>query len=180
MGIRILGLKGWQRPYWGSRWTMRTATPGTRTGSNSFFSNMHMIHVYMPIFQSESKSWVYKCDKGHVEGPGEPWEWQPQGLGQGVVHFFKYACDTCLHANFSMRIQIFRFQEWQKPCQGSRWTMRTATPGTRTGSNSFFQICIWYMFIWQFFNRNPNIEVKSLTQVMLRVQVNHENDNPRN
>ena len=138
MGIRISRSQGGHIPYQGSRWTMRTATPGTRTGSNSFFSNMHMIHVYMPIFQSESKSWVYKCDKGHVEGPGEPWEWQPQGLGQGVVHFFKYAYDTCLYANFSMGIRISRSQGGHIPYQGSRWTMRTATPGTRTGSNSFF------------------------------------------
>ena len=85
------------------------------------FSNMHVIHVYIPIFQWESKSLGFKSDKSHVKGPGEPWERQPQGPGQGVIHFF--------------------------------------------------QICIWYMFIWQFFNGNPNIEVKSLTQVMLRVPV---------
>ena len=45
--------------------------PGTRTGSSSFFSNMHLIHVYMPIFQWESEILGYKCDKSHVEGPGE-------------------------------------------------------------------------------------------------------------
>ena len=138
MGIRISRSQGWQKPCQGSRWTMRTATPGTRTGSNSFFSNMNMIHVYMPIFQWESKFWVYKCDKGHLEGPGEQWEWQPQGPGQGVAHFFKNVYDTCLHANFSMGIQILRSQGWQIPYRGSRWTMRMATPGTRTGSNSFF------------------------------------------
>ena len=31
MGIRILRLQGWQKPCWGSRWTMSTTTPGTRT-----------------------------------------------------------------------------------------------------------------------------------------------------
>ena len=50
MGIRISRLQVWQRQYRGSRRTMRTATSGTRTGSSSFFSNIHMIHVYMPIF----------------------------------------------------------------------------------------------------------------------------------
>jgi hypothetical protein len=53
-----------------------------------------------------------------------------------------------------MGIRIFRFHGWQKPCRGSRWTMRMATPGTRTGSSSFFQICMWYMFICKFFNGN--------------------------
>ena len=48
-----------------------------------------MIHVYMPIFQKKSKFRGYKCDKGHVEGPGEQRERQPQGPGQGVVHFFQ-------------------------------------------------------------------------------------------
>ena len=78
----------------------------------------------MPIFQWESKFWVYKCDKGHLEGPGEQWEWQPQGPGQGVVHFFKNVYDTRLHANFSMGIQILRSQGWKIPYRGSRWTMR--------------------------------------------------------
>ena len=41
-----------------------------------------------------------------------------------------------------MGIRILRWQRWQKPCRGSRWTMRTATPGTRTGNSS---ICMWYM-----------------------------------
>ena len=35
------------------------------------------------------------------------------------------------------------------------------------------------MFICQFFNQNPNLEFTSVTKVMSRVQVNHENDNPR-
>ena len=35
------------------------------------------------------------------------------------------------------------------------------------------------MFICQFFNGNPNFEVTSVTQLMSRVQVNHENNNPR-
>ena len=35
------------------------------------------------------------------------------------------------------------------------------------------------MFICQFFNGNPNFEVTSVTQVMSRVQVNHENNIPR-
>ena len=156
MGIRILRLQVWQRSCRGSRWTMRTATRGTRTGSCSFFqiclwymficqffsgnpnfgvtrvtnsilrvqvnnedgnprdqdrellifSNMHMIHVYMPIFQWESKFRGHRGDKFHIKGPGEQWEWQPQGQGRDVAHFF--------------------------------------------------QICIWYMFICQLFNENPN------------------------
>ena len=142
MGIRISRSQGWKIPYRGSRWTMRMATPGTRTGSNSFFSNMNMIHVYMPIFQWESKFLDYKGDKRNIEGPGEQREWRPQGLGQGVIQYFTHACDTCLYANFSWRIRILRLQGWQKPCWGSRWIMRTATPGTRTGSISFFQIFI--------------------------------------
>ena len=35
------------------------------------FSNMLMIHVYMPIFQWESKFRGHKGDKFHIEGPGE-------------------------------------------------------------------------------------------------------------
>ena len=46
-----------------------------------------MIHVYMSIFQWESEFRGYKCDKGNIEGPGEQRERQPQGPGQGVVHF---------------------------------------------------------------------------------------------
>ena len=53
------------------------------------FSNMHVIHVHMPIFQWESEFCGYKVDKGHNEGPGEQRERQPQGPGQGVVHFFQ-------------------------------------------------------------------------------------------
>ena len=102
------------------------------------FSNMLMIHVYMPIFQWESKFRGHKGDKFHIEGPGEQWGRQPKGPGQGVAHFFKYAYDTCLYANFSMGIQISGSQGWQIPYQGSRWTMRMATPGTRTGCSSFF------------------------------------------
>ena len=26
-------------------------------------------------------------EKGHIKGPGEQQEWQPQGPGQGVIHF---------------------------------------------------------------------------------------------
>ena len=52
------------------------------------FSNMNVIHVHMPIFQWESEFCGYKVDKGHIEGPGEQRERQPQGPGQGVVHFF--------------------------------------------------------------------------------------------
>ena len=143
MGIRFSRSLGGHTPYKGSRWTMRTATPGTRTGSNSFFSNMHMIHVYMPIFQSESKSWVYKCDKGHVEGPGEPWEWQPQGLGQGVVHFFKYVCDTYtwplshFDSKFGLPLKnwhinmyhMYIWKKWTTPYPGP-WSCRSrCSPG---------------------------------------------------
>ena len=35
------------------------------------------------------------------------------------------------------------------------------------------------MFIYQFFNGNPNFEVTSVTKVMSRVQVNNEDGNPR-
>ena len=179
MGIRILRLQVWQRSCRGSRWTMRTATQGTRTGSCSFFqiclwymficqffsgnpnfgvtrvtnsilrvqvnnedgnprdqdrellifSKMYMIHVYMLIFQWESKFWGHKGDKFHIEGPGEQWEWQPQGPGQGVIHFF--------------------------------------------------QPYMWYMFICQFFNENPNFWITMVTKEILRVQVNKENGNPR-
>ena len=69
-----------------------------------------MIYVYMPIFQWESEFRGYKCDKGKIKGPGEQRERQLQGPGQGVVHFFKYACDTCSYANFSMGIQISGLQ----------------------------------------------------------------------
>ena len=68
-----------------------------------------MIHVFMSIFQWESEIWGYKSDKGHIKGPGEQQE--RQGSGQGVVHFFKYECDTCLHANFSMGIRILWLQD---------------------------------------------------------------------
>ena len=53
------------------------ATPGIRTGSSSFFSNIHMTYGYMPIFQWESEFQGYKCDKGNIEGPGKQREWQP-------------------------------------------------------------------------------------------------------
>ena len=43
----------------------------------------------MPIFPRESKFRSFKGDKGHIEGPGEQREQQPQGLGQGAIHFFK-------------------------------------------------------------------------------------------
>ena len=52
------------------------------------FLNMHVIHVHMPIFQWESEFCGYKVDKGHIKGSGEQRERQPQGPGQGVVHFF--------------------------------------------------------------------------------------------
>ena len=71
---------------------------------------MRVIHVHMPIFQWESEFRGYKCDEGNIEGPGEQRERQPQRLGQGVVHFFKYAYDTCLYANFSKKIQNPRLQ----------------------------------------------------------------------
>ena len=51
-----------------------------------------IIHVHRLLFQWESEFRGYKYDTGHVEGPGEPWEQQPQGPGQGVVHFFQ----TCM------------------------------------------------------------------------------------
>ena len=35
------------------------------------FSNMHVIHVYRPIFQWESEFLGYKGDKSHVKGSGE-------------------------------------------------------------------------------------------------------------
>ena len=39
------------------------------------FSKMYMIHVYMLIFQWESKFWGHKGEKFHIKGPGEQWEW---------------------------------------------------------------------------------------------------------
>ena len=64
------------------------------------FSNMNVIHVHMPIFQWESEFWGDKIEKGHIEGPGEQREWQPQGPGQGVVRFgkkcWRQACITCI------------------------------------------------------------------------------------
>ena len=41
----------------------------------------------------------YKGDKIHVKGPGEQWEWQPQGPGQEVIH----VSDACLKKmNYSL------------------------------------------------------------------------------
>ena len=136
----------------------------------------------MPIFQWESKFWVYKCDKGHLEGPGEQWEWQPQGPGQGVAHFFKNVYDTCLHANFSMGIQILRSQGWQIPYRGSRWTMRMATPGTRTGSNSFFSnihlihdyMPIFQWDLWYCLFPLCNFEIWILIQKLAYKHISHE------
>ena len=51
--------------------------------------------------------------------------------------------------------------------------------GPGQGVVHFFQICIWYMFICQFFNGNPNFEVTSVTKATPRVQGNNENGNPR-
>ena len=78
----------------------------------------------MPIFPRESKFRSFKGDKGHIEGPGEQREQQPQGLGQGAIHFFQicmqihgnpnfiyhlfnYECDTCSssYAIFSIGIR---------------------------------------------------------------------------
>ena len=62
-------------------------------GSLSYFllqdlGTLH-IHVHRLIFQGESKFRGFKGDKGHIEGPGEQREQQPNGPGQGVVHFFQ-------------------------------------------------------------------------------------------
>ena len=143
MGIRILWLQGWQRPYRGSRRTTRTATPGTRTGSSSFFSNIHMIYVYMPIFQWKSEFWGYKCDKGNIEGPGERRELQSQGLGQGVVHFirlllslFTWTLDmtfvTLVTSKFGLPLKnwhinmyhMYIWKKWTTPCPGP-WGCRS-------------------------------------------------------
>ena len=51
--------------------------------------------------------------------------------------------------------------------------------GPGQGVVHFFQICIWYMFICQFFNGNPNFVVTRLTKAISRVQGNNENGNPR-
>ena len=125
-------LQVWQRSCRGSRRTTRTATPGTRAGSSSFFSNIHMIHVYIPIFQYESEFWGYKCDKGYVEGPGEQWEQQPQGPGQGVVHFFKYVCDTYtwplshFDSQFGLPLKNWHINMYHM-CIWKKWT--TPRPG---------------------------------------------------
>ena len=66
--------------------------------------------MFLCQFFQESEFWGYKSDKGHIEGPGEQRERRPQGPGQGVVHFFKYECDTCSYANFSMGIRILWLQ----------------------------------------------------------------------
>ena len=108
MGIRILRLQGWlkvilrvqvnnengnsrdqdrAKPWLSCRRAETTTT--TRTGSCLFISNMYVIHDHMPIFQWESEFLGFTGDKSHVEVPGEQWERQPQGPGQGVVHFFQ-------------------------------------------------------------------------------------------
>ena len=180
MGIRILWLQGWQRPYWGSRRTTRTATTGTRTGSSSFFFKYtYDICLYANslkgIQSPRLQVWQRSCR-------GSRWTMRTATPGTRTgssSFFFKYAYDTCLYVNFSMGIRILRLQVWQRQYWGSRGTTRTATPGTRTGSSSFFQIYLWYMFICQFFKENPNSEVTSVTKVMSRVQENNENGNPR-
>ena len=42
---------------------MRTATPGTRTRKLFIFSNMHMIHVYIPIFNGNPNFEVTRMTK---------------------------------------------------------------------------------------------------------------------
>ena len=76
----------------------------------SFSRPRDIVHVYRLIFQGESKFRGFKGDKGYIEGQGEQRERQPQGPGQGVVHFFNYTYDTCLYANFSMGIRISRLR----------------------------------------------------------------------
>ena len=61
----------------------------------AFFYNMHMIHVYRLLFQGGSKIWGYKNDNGHLEGLGEHWEQHPVILGQVLIHFLRYAYNTC-------------------------------------------------------------------------------------
>ena len=68
--------------------------------------------------------------------------------------------------HFFMGIRIFGLQGCQWPYQGSRELL-------------IFWICMWYMFICQFFNGYQNFEVTRVTKAILRFQVNNENGNPR-
>ena len=62
----------------------------------------------------------------------------PMDMDREYFIFLKYAHDTCFYVNFSRGIQILMLQKRQWSSRGSRWTMRTTTPGTRTGSSSIF------------------------------------------
>ena len=73
---------------------------------------MIVIYVPMPIlFKFESDFKGYKGDKGHIEGPGEQWERQPQGEGQGVVHF----SNIQLICMFNVHMLIL---EWESEFRG--------------------------------------------------------------
>ena len=69
-----------------------------------------------------------------------------------------------------MGIRIFGLQGCQWPYQGSRDQDRELL---------IFWICMWYMFICQFFNGYQNFEVTRVTKAISRFQVNNENGNPR-
>ena len=63
---------------------LRTAFSWSRT----FFDSIHVIHVYRPIYQAESKFITFRGIRGHLEEPGPHQEQHTQGVGRGVVHFF--------------------------------------------------------------------------------------------
>ena len=46
------------------------------------FTTLHVIHVYRPVFQGESKFCGFRNARGHHEAPGVPREQHTQGLQQ--------------------------------------------------------------------------------------------------
>ena len=146
MGIRILRLQVWQRQYRGSRGTTRTATPGTRTGSSSFFSNIHMIHVYMPIFQWESEFRVEVWQRSCIcityifEKMNNSLSWS---LGL-LFSLFTWTLDitfvTLVTSKFGFILinwyinmyHMYIWKKWTTPCPGPWGCRSRCSPGPST------------------------------------------------
>ena len=68
----------------GPRSMLRTAFSWSRT----FFDSIHVIHVYRPIYQAESKFITFRGIRGQLEEPGPHQKHHTHGVGQEVVHSF--------------------------------------------------------------------------------------------
>ena len=101
--------------------------------NNLYFENIHVIHVYRPVFQGEFEFWHIRSARAYLKDPGGPREQHTHGLQQGVVCFETLHVTHVYMPDFQGEYEFHTYRSVEDHLEGPGLLQEQHTHGLRPG-----------------------------------------------